>query len=95
MLLLARFKVIGHSMEPTIKNGGTVLVSNLLYLFQNPRVGDIVAVREAGEIFIKRITDVQKDKLFLEGDNKQDSLDSRKFGFVSRGKIIGKVFYKS
>jgi signal peptidase I len=85
-MLLARFKVIGHSMQPQIVNGETVLISNLFYLFKNPQIGDIVAFSIQGKILIKRY--------FLEGDNREDSLDSRKFGFVLREKILGKVFYK-
>ena len=81
-------------MEPTVKNGGMVLVSNLLYLFQNPRIDDIVAVRDAGKVLIKRVTDTHNGNYFLTGDNKQDSLDSRKFGLVSKQKILGKVIYK-
>jgi nickel-type superoxide dismutase maturation protease len=95
MLLLAKFKVIGHSMEPTIKNGETVLVTSLFYWFKNPEIDDIVAFREAGKVLIKRVTDVSKEKYCLAGDNRQDSLDSRKFGLISKQKILGKVFYKS
>jgi nickel-type superoxide dismutase maturation protease len=93
-MLLTKLRVIGHSMEPAIKNHETVLVSGTFYWFKKPQIGDIVAVREAGEILVKRVTKLKEDKYFLEGDNKEDSLDSRKFGFIARQKIIGKVFYQ-
>jgi nickel-type superoxide dismutase maturation protease len=94
MLLLTKLKIVGHSMEPEIKNGTTVLATSLFYWFKNPKIGDIVAFRDAGEILIKRITKVSKGKYFLTGDNQKDSLDSREFGFISKQKIIGKVIYK-
>jgi len=95
MLLFAKFKVIGHSMEPAIKNGETVLVSSLFYWFKKPKINDIVALRDAGKILVKRITKINQGSYFLAGDNQQDSLDSRKLGLISRQKIIGKVIYKS
>jgi nickel-type superoxide dismutase maturation protease len=94
MSLLAKFKVVGHSMEPVIKNQESVLVSNLVYWFKKPKIGDIVAFREAGKILIKRITKIKEGKYFLTGDNQKDSLDSRNFGLISRQEILGKVIYK-
>lgn len=82
-------------MEPEIKTGGTVLATNLFYWFKNPKIGDIVAFRNAGKILIKRITKVSNGKYFLAGDNQKDSLDSREFGLISRQKILGKVIYKT
>jgi nickel-type superoxide dismutase maturation protease len=95
MLPLMKFKVVGHSMEPVIKNGGTVLVSNLFYWFKKPSIGDIVAFRDTGKILIKRIKRIQGSKYFLTGDNQKDSIDSRQFGLISKREIIGKVFYKA
>jgi len=94
MLLLTKFKVIGHSMEPVIKSGEVVLVSSIFYWFKNPKIGDIVALKDTGKILIKRITDISEGKYFLEGDNRKDSLDSRKFGLIAKQKILGKVIYK-
>ena len=94
MHLLAKFKIIGHSMEPQIKNGKSVLVSGISYWFKKPKIGDIVAVRKEEKVFVKRITKIKEKEYFLEGDNKQDSLDSREFGYILRRNIIGKVIYK-
>jgi len=81
-------------MEPEIKNDETVLATNIFYWFKRPKIGDIVAFREAGGILVKRITKIQDGNYFLAGDNQQDSLDSRKFGLIPREKIIGKIIYK-
>lgn len=95
MLLLSRFKIHGHSMEPTIKNGASVLVSGIPYLFPKPKISDIVAFRgkETGKVFIKRIVKVDRDKYFVSGDNKNDSIDSRKLGWITKREIVGKVIW--
>ncbi len=95
MLVLARFKVIGHSMEPLIKNGAAVLVSNCPYWFKNPQINDIVAFKDkSGKVLVKRIAKVNNEKYFVEGDNNSDSLDSRSFGYISKKQIIGEMIYK-
>jgi len=93
MLLLSKFKVSGHSMEPTIKNGQYVLISKIPYFFSEPDVKEIVAFKKNQKILIKRIVKKTGDKYFLAGDNLKDSLDSRSFGFVSKNDILGKVMY--
>jgi nickel-type superoxide dismutase maturation protease len=94
MLLLSRFKISGHSMEPFIKNGQTVLVSSIPYLFSKPKISDIIAFKKTGKVFIKRIAKVKENKYFLKGDNEKDSLDSREFGWIEKGDILGKFIYK-
>jgi signal peptidase I len=93
-MLLTRFRIVGHSMEPAIKNGENVLVSNIFYWFKKPEIGDIVAFRDTEQILIKRITKISAGEYFLTGDNQKDSLDSRKLGLIKRKEIIGKVIYK-
>lgn len=81
-------------MEPQIKNGSTVLVSNIFYIFKNPKVNDIIAFKNAaGKVLIKRITKKENGSFFIEGDNKKDSSDSKNFGMISKDKILGKVIY--
>lgn len=93
MILLSFFKISGHSMEPTIRNGRTVLASNLPYFFRKPKIRDIVAIRQkkSGKILIKRIVEANKGKYILRGDNRNDSFDSKRFGEIGRGDILGKV----
>jgi signal peptidase I len=94
MLLLSKFKIIGHSMEPGFKTNEKVLVSGLVYLFNAPQINDIVAFRKKNKVFIKRIIRINNEKYFLEGDNKLDSIDSWKLGWISKKEILGKVIYK-
>ncbi len=82
-------------MYPTLKQGDTVLVNRLSYIFQNPSIGDIALVQKQKElrVILKRVTEIKNDLYFLSGDNKRESTDSRAFGFVSKKEILGKMFY--
>ncbi|MCL5435203.1 MAG: S26 family signal peptidase [Patescibacteria group bacterium] len=82
-------------MEPFIKNNSIVFASGIPYLFKNPKVNDIVVFKDKeGKTLIKRITRNKKDRYFVAGDNKGDSLDSRQLGDISKRQVIGKVIYK-
>ena len=78
-------------MEPAIKEGSEILASSFPYIFIKPKRGDVVVFRKDNFIFVKRIERILRDKYFLKGDNENDSLDSRSFGFIDRKDILGKV----
>lgn len=80
-------------MEPTLKNGQVVIVSSLPFLFNKSKVGDIVLFDNEKK-FIKRIKEIKGQKYFLTGDNKNDSMDSRKIGWIDKRNIIGKIIFK-
>jgi type IV secretory pathway protease TraF len=42
---------------------------------------------------IKRVTQVTEDKVWLEGDNKEDSYDSRYVGWIDKANIFGKILF--
>lgn len=46
MILLMRFRVSGHSMEPTFRDGQMLLISSLPYFFRQPKVGDVVVIKD-------------------------------------------------
>jgi len=94
MLPIARFRISGHSMEPSIKNGQKVLVSSIPYFFSKPKCSDIVAFRKIEKVFVKRIIKISEGKYFLKGDNEKDSFDSREFGWIERENFIGKLIFK-
>lgn len=81
-------------MLPTFSDTDSVIVSSLPFLFSRPCIGDIVVFKHLKKIYVKRIGEVKGEKYFLVGDNQSDSWDSRKFGFVDKDQIKGKVIMK-
>ncbi len=84
-------------MEPSIKDGSFHLVNGWAYIFRNPRVGDVVVLRDPQnlqKIFCKRVKSIDwiKKECYVLGDNIQDSLDSRTLGHIKLKQILGKVY---
>lgn len=79
-------------MQPTIKDGTAVLINRLAYLLKKPKIGDIVVLKRQKYI-IKRIAAIKKEQVFVIGDNKKESNDSRHFGWIGKDNILGKVIY--
>lgn len=90
MLLLSRFVILGKSMEPAFFQNQTIIASSIPYIFSEPKIGDVVVFKDE-KVFLKRIEKIKEGKYFLTGDNKKNSLDSRKIGWIVRQKILGKV----
>jgi len=81
-------------MAPTFSEMDSVLVSSIPLLFDKPKKGEVVVFEKYNRLYIKRIKKIKDGKYFLAGDNKKDSLDSRRFGSVKRSQIKGKVLFK-
>lgn len=79
-------------MSPTLKEGQDVLSINW---FVKPKIGDIVVIKQEGKKMVKRVQKTHGCSIFVTGDNKDESTDSRDFGPVSMHQIIGKVIYQS
>jgi len=85
-----RYRVNGDSMLPILKDGDEVLIKPS----QSYSIGDIVVARHPFQKtpIIKRITEFSTGgKLFLSGDNPEESTDSRTFGEIPAADILGKV----
>lgn len=91
---LFRVTVKENSMKPFLKNGDTIVA--LKYILKKPTVGDVVIFKHTTppHIFIKRIIKILKGKVWVEGDNKKESIDSRKFGYIKRNQIFGRMVFK-
>jgi len=94
----------GHSMEPAIQDGNVLVVSRLRYGMRlplrqkylihwaQPKVGEVVVFyTPTGELAVKRCMAVEGQFFYAEGDNGLASYDSRAYGMVPVGNIIGKV----
>lgn len=87
----------GESMYPTYSDGELVRGSRIFN--KNFKVGHVyVFTRERdGETYhvIKRLTKMklteQGLKLFFEGDNSLDSVDSRHYGYVDSSRVVARV----
>ncbi len=82
-------RVEGDSMQPALRKGQIVLACTAKVY----RINDIVMFRHGGLEKIKRISQIEGNKIFLLGDNPPTSTDSRSFGWLNSDKIVAKVFY--
>lgn len=96
--------VRGQSMEPTFRDGQTILVGKGGLLFGPIKRGDVVVFRWEGNLLVKRVialpgevspdgTRVPYNYLYVVGDNLEVSEDSRTFGPIPLNVVIGKVLY--
>lgn len=81
--------VVGDSMLPTLRDGQVVFCHSI----RKFRKGQVVVAFMNGREVIKRITSLENGRVFLEGDNKEKSTDSRKHGSVVDSNIEGVVFW--
>lgn len=95
IVTLAFFRPIevkGVSMQPTLQDGQFLILNTL---DKDIKVGDIVVIEPlicaGGTYIIKRVTNIEDDKVFVEGDNKDHSLDSRTFGWIRKDAIMGVI----
>ncbi len=87
-------RVVGPSMQPTYAPGERVLGCRFLLWFNNIKPGDIITFPhpQSGEILIKRVVKVDKSLVWVEGDNKNNSEDSREFGPIRFDTIQTKIW---
>jgi signal peptidase I len=93
--MLRLLKVTGYSLEPTYHEGDFVFVSKIPFLFVPPQPGDVIAFHQPGYgVLIKQVGQLstESDDLYVTGTH-PDSVDSRQFGPVHRGDVLGKVIW--
>lgn len=82
-------------MTPTLQPHQEVLINPRAYRRALPVPGEIVVVphpHQANLLIVKRILFVESDgRCYLQGDNANESTDSRQFGLVPLSQIAGKV----
>jgi len=87
LMVVRPYRVSGNSMEPNFHDGQVVIINKLA----KPGVGDVVVFKYGNADLLKRIIRPEEEGWWVEGDNKEFSTDSRSFGSVPYGAIVGKV----
>jgi nickel-type superoxide dismutase maturation protease len=85
-------------MAPALAPGDRVIVLRGVAAWRPAiRVGDLVAVadpRVPSRTMIKRVAGFDGSRVIVRGDNDAASTDSRQFGPVDAGALIGRVIYR-
>lgn len=84
----------GESMYPTYKHGELIfgrrvfrsIAENDVVVFKNP-----YPTSKKRALNIKRIKEIRKGMMFVEGDNSECSYDSRSYGFIPKTCVVAKV----
>ncbi len=102
---VAKFKMVevrGDSMSPNYNDGDWLLFR---LLPAKVRVGKVVLIQRQSQVGtdflqVKRVIRVDKSnesneiKFWVEGDNKENSTDSRSWGALDSSEIIGKLIFR-
>jgi signal peptidase I len=93
-------EIRGNSMQPTYQNGDWLIFGTA----RSPKRllnKVIVLERESypGILLVKRVTQILEHpaghlELWVEGDNKKESTDSRDWGAVGLSEIRGKIWFR-
>ena len=81
-------------MEPTLREGDWIVVSTFA---RRPRVGEVVLVRDprdAERLILKRVASVADGACTVLGDRPDESTDSRTFGPVPLGNVLGRALFR-
>lgn len=90
-----RYEVAGISMCPTFMPGDFVVLDRKAFARRRPHPGEVVLApdpREPSRTVLKRIARMDlHGGLWLEGDNPDESTDSRSYGWVRPDALLGRV----
>jgi nickel-type superoxide dismutase maturation protease len=81
-------------MEPSLREGDWIVVARL---GQRPRIGEVVLVRDPREperLMLKRVATVADGTCTVLGDRPEESTDSRTFGPIPLGNVIGRAIFR-
>ena len=95
---LVRYVVEGASMAPALADGDYVVVVDTRAPRRPPSVGAVVLARDPRDrsrVIAKRVADFAgRERVVLLGDNPAASTDSRTFGPVWTGDLLGRVVWR-
>lgn len=84
-------RVVGNSMSPTLTHGQLILASGLI----KPKLNSLVLVSHSGLEKVKRLKKMDKNRVYILGDNPAASSDSKDFGWIPASSIIASVIWPS
>ncbi len=76
-------------MMPSYRPNQLVVVSH----GQRLAAGDVVVAYVRGREVIKRVDSIENGKVFLLGDNRAHSTDSRDYGWVADRHVTGRIVW--
>jgi phage repressor protein C with HTH and peptisase S24 domain len=76
-------------MLPTLRPGQIVVAHHV----RNFKPGQVVVAHVGSREVIKRVTAVDRGRIFLQGDNAEHSTDSREYGSVVDTMIAGTIIW--
>ncbi len=92
------WEIDGRSMLPALCPGDWVIVEAMTRASRPVRTGDVVLVpdpRDSRRMLVKRVVRMSEENhAWIEGDNPAESTDSRQFGPVRAGDIVGRVIFR-
>jgi nickel-type superoxide dismutase maturation protease len=83
-------QVAGGSMRPALVPGRIIIAVSGCRL---PRIGDVVVVLHHGQESVKRVRAVQDGRLYVLGDDLENSTDSRSYGWLPMQVVQGIVVW--
>jgi nickel-type superoxide dismutase maturation protease len=84
------YRIAGDSMRPNFLPDDITL--GLCWFV--PAVGQVVVARLPDRRIIKRIARLERDQVWIQGDNPDASIDSRSFGPLSRRQLEAVIVAK-
>lgn len=97
---IRRVEVTGASMQPAFDPGDRLVLLRGRGPWRAVRVGDVVALPDprtrgrSPRMLVKRVAARNGSTVHVEGDNAAYSTDSRVFGAVDVGDIVGRAVYR-
>ena len=93
VLPMTRVRVVGPSMEPAIRNGEWWLVRRTAKVGPGDPVLMVHPLRPHA-LVVKRVARAEGVGWWVLGDNAGESEDSRHFGVVPAGLIVGRLAFR-